>query len=363
MIPASAYEGYQTPRDAYETMLAKQIIACDPRQQEVVDSLQILHDSLTRPAPKRTLLTLFQKDMLTYTQGLYIWGRVGRGKSMLMDLFFHTIPFVEKRRVHFHAFMQEVHRRMHTLRQQKSEDLVRSLVEELAQNTRLLCFDELQATDPADGTLLYRLFEGLFAEGITIVTTSNRSPAEIYSGVQADRFSKFKTILQEKLEICALDSATDYRMQKKLHNSKRFVHPLGNEAGAFIEGILHILAKDCKGMPTELPVQGRVLTLITYNGDIAEASFAELCNQPLGAADYLSLAEHCEALILTDIPQITPEMRNEAKRFVTLIDVLYEHRTELYCTAEVPIEQLYAAGDGSFEFQRTVSRLTEMTGK
>ena len=291
---------------------------------------------------------------------VYIWGHVGRGKSMLMDLFFDAAPVASKRRVHFHAFMQEVHRRLHNYRQSKSgADPVIALARDIASETTLLCFDELQATDVADATLLYRLFEGLFAAGVTILSTSNHPPVSLYTGgIQRERFTKFIELLKDNMQVVSLASPSDYRylQLKSLHKT----YHAGAGAEAFIGEILAHLNAASEPKYDLLVVHGRSVNFMLYGEDIGRFTFRELCEQPLGAADYLALSNRLDTVILTGIPALPPEKRNEAKRFVTLIDTLYERKVKLICTAATPPEGIYAEGDGSFEFARTVSRLVEM---
>ncbi len=291
---------------------------------------------------------------------LYIWGSVGRGKSMVMDLFFDAAPTTNKRRVHFHAFMQEVHRRLHNYRQNKSgADPVVTLARDIAKETSLLCFDELQATDVADATLLHRLFEGLFNAGVVVVSTSNHPPASLYTGgIQRERFNKFVALLKEQMQVISLQSQSDYRYLQ-LRSLQKTYHA-GAGAEAFINEILEHLNAKTDPVYDLLIVQGRSLSFMFYGEGIGRFSFRELCEQPLGAADYLALSNRLDTVILTDIPALPPEKRNEAKRFVTLIDTLYERKIKLICTATTEPEGIYAEGDGSFEFARTVSRLVEM---
>ena len=294
------------------------------------------------------------------TKGLYIWGNVGRGKSMLMDLFFEAAPITQKRRVHFHAFMQEVHGSMHQFRQ-NHKDPVLELVHQLADKTRLLCFDELQATDVADATLLYRLFSGLFNAGVTIVSTSNHPPASLYTGgVQKERFAKFIKLIESHMQVMGLSSNEDYRQNQIKSLQRTYFSPLGKDADAFIADTLEHLCDHPKPVHDVFSVHGRKITFRRYGHAIGYFTFQELCAQPLGAADYLAIAKRLKTVILVDIPHLTPENRNEAKRFVTLVDILYEQHTKLICTAATAPQQLYTDGDGAFEFQRTVSRLMEM---
>jgi len=297
---------------------------------------------------------------------IYLWGHVGRGKSMVMDLFFEAAPIPSKRRVHFHAFMQEVHERLHFFRSSNDRgksgaDPVVMLAKAIAKETRLLCFDELQATDVADATLLYRLFEGLFSEGVIIVSTSNHPPVSLYTGgIQRERFNKFIALIKDKMEVISLSSPSDYRYLQLKSLQKVFHVGLGKSGEDFIAEVLeHLNVKEAPSHDM-LVVQGRSLSFMLYDDSIGRFTFRELCEQPLGAADYLALSNRLNTLILTGIPALPMEKRNEAKRFVTLVDTLYERKIKLICTSAVPPEKIYEQGDGTFEFARTVSRLIEM---
>jgi len=338
----------------YERLVASGKVKNDAAQREVLAALETLRTQLTKPRS-----SLFKKQN-SPLRGLYIWGNVGRGKSMLMDLFFDNTPVEKKCRVHFHAFMQEVYARIHKLRQEKQADPVALLARQLALETSLLCFDELQATDVADATLLYRLFTGLFDANVTIVSTSNHPPATLYTGgVQRERFAKFIALIEEKMQVMPLSSPADYRhMQiKSLHQV--YFHPLGKAADLFLEAILKSLNASAPRQST-LSVHGRITQFTLYNDSVGRFSFRELCESALGPADYLAIAKRLDTVILTGIPNLTPEKRNEAKRFVTLIDTLYEHKVKLIATAAAAPAELYEHGDGAFEFKRTVSRLAEM---
>jgi len=350
----------------YDELVQNGHIKDDAAQREILHALEalLLQLSRSRTPQKPGFFSRWLKKAETDAplRGLYIWGNVGRGKSMLVDLFFAHVPLVQKRRVHFHAFMQEVHARIHHLRNDSryNGDPVAVLAQQLAGETALLCFDELQATDVADATLLYRLFQGLFDGGVTIVSTSNHPPATLYTGgVQRERFTKFITLITEKMQVMALSSPADYRhMQlKSLHKVYHF--PLA-DAEAFITDVLEHVCANTTPKEDMLSVQGRVTPFMRYNHSIGRFSFAELCESALGPADYIAISKRLDTVILTEIPKLPPEKRNEAKRFVTLIDSLYEHKVKLICTAEVPPEAIYGEGDGDFEFKRTVSRLAEM---
>ena len=339
----------------YEALVAGRKIIDDDAQRNVLRQLQALLDSFA-PAPKK--FRLFGKSKpKEILSSLYIWGSVGRGKSMLMDLFFDAAPVANKRRVHFHAFMQEVHARIHKLRQSGAGDPVALLARELADEHSLLCFDELQATDVADASLLFRLFEGVFERGVSVVSTSNHPPSSLYTGgVQAERFDKFITLLEGQMDIAALSSPEDYRYLQGEPTQKTYICPLGAQADAFVESVVSSKTKTQE----TLAVQGRKLPFTAYDGSMGRFTFHELCETALGPADYLALAKRLKTLILTDIPRLPPEKRNEAKRFVTLIDTLYEHKVKLIATAATPPEGIYTDGHGAFEFHRTVSRLVEM---
>lgn len=354
------------PESAYYALIEQGKVQFDPAQLEVLAHLQTLHEQLAEAVQPKGFFSSLRRKKTVAPASLYIWGNVGRGKSMLMDLFFSLAPPEKKRRVHFHRFMQDVHAGLHRLRQQtrtgeRSGDPLMLLVEEISAGVQLLCFDELQATDVADASLLHRLFDALFETGVVMVATSNHPPASLYTGgVQRERFSKFIHLLEARMQVVALSSPRDYRTQAVKSLQKVYHSPLGRDADLFITHTLDTLAPEIRPEKRSISVHGRTIPLTFYGDAIASASFRELCEIPLGPADYLAIAAGCEMLVLTGIPALSPEKRNEAKRFVTMVDALYEQKTTLLCTAAAPPEELYPAGDGSFEFQRTVSRLREM---
>ncbi len=295
------------------------------------------------------------------TKGLYIFGEVGRGKSMLMDLFYDHCSLSDKRRVHFHAFMLEVHAFMHQWREGNEGDPIKPLSRHIRESASLLCFDEFHVTDIADAMILGRLFSELFNSGLIMVATSNRHPDDLYkNGLQRQRFVPFIELLKQDAHIVELTAAQDYRLLHMRALSTMYFTPLGQEASEFAENSFAELTQFAKPLPGILKVNGRHIELPSVHGDIVMAGFSDLCEKALGAADYLELAYDYSALILYDIPKLNADKLNEAKRFVTLIDALYEHKVKLICTAEVSPEQLYTEGKGSFEFERTVSRLIEM---
>ena len=358
----------------YDELVASGHIRNDEAQRQVLAALQTLIASLPAQQESNGIRAQIAKWIpglryaapATATTGIYIWGNVGRGKSMLMDLFFENAPIAKKRRVHFHAFMQEVHARLHELRNAHhyQGDPVVTLAKEISDTTRLLCFDELQASDPADASLLHRLFSGLFEHSVVIVSTSNHPPSSLYTGgVQRERFDKFIALIEKNMQVLALSSDSDYRMTQIKSLQSRYFTPLGKEADAFIEETIKRLGLGAAPRDDVLSVQGRVTHFHFYPPKTGLFSFDDLCRKNLGAIDYLALARRLDTVILTDIPTLSPEQRNEAKRFVTLIDALYENKVKLVCTAATLPEGVYTDGDGSFEFKRTVSRLAEMQGE
>ncbi|PWK61512.1 cell division protein ZapE [Roseicyclus mahoneyensis] len=347
----------------YDTRVAEGLLRPDPAQRAALLRLEDLRERLeVRQKPQTGLFARFRKPELPEgKQGLYLWGGVGRGKSMLMDLFFQHAPTTEKRRVHFHAFMQEVQAGLHEARKTGVDDAIKPVAEGIARNLKLLCFDEMQITDIADAMIVGRLFEKLFAAGVVIVTTSNRPPRDLYKdGLNRQLFLPFIQLLEDRMEVDQLDAMTDYR-QDRLAGSPVYFAPLGAQATAAINEIW----RDLTGAREEelcLEVKGREVRLPRYWAGMARASFWDLCGQPLGPADYLALVGAVKLLVLEGIPRLDATKFNEAKRFVTLIDALYEGHVRLICTAEDAPERLYLEGSGSFEFERTASRLREMEG-
>lgn len=357
------------PETAYFSLVDADHVQEDEAQLIVLEHLQLLHEQLLEASAPKSPLTLLTGRRKNEISGLYIWGSVGRGKSMLMDLFFQTAPVEKKRRVHFHRFMQEVHEKLHEIRQEsrhkgKGGDPVAILVRQLTDAVELLCFDELQATDVTDASLIFRIFEGLFESGVVVVSTSNHPPETLYTGgVQRERFDKLTALLREKMQEVPLTSSIDYRTRQLKSLTRLFYHPLGKDADWFIHDVLSNIAPHLRPVSQMFTVHGHEINITVYGDSIGRADFAMLCGQAYGAADYLAIADEYDIFILTNVPRLTPENRNEAKRFVTLIDTLYEHKVKLIMTSDAPPEQLYPEGHGSFEFQRTVSRLMEMQGR
>ncbi|TBX15989.1 cell division protein ZapE [Nioella sediminis] len=345
----------------YDTRVSEGLLRPDPAQREVLLLLEDLRDKLEeRPAkPTGFLGRFFKPAVPDGTRGLYLWGGVGRGKSMLMDLFHAHAGVARKRRVHFHAFMQEIQSGLHEARKSGAEDALKPVAEAVIRDVDLLCFDEMQITDIADAMIVGRLFQMLFDAGVVVVTTSNRPPEDLYKdGLNRQLFLPFIDILNDKLEVHEITSLTDYR-QHRLAGEKTYFAPANAESRRAIDEIW----RDLTGGKSEelvLEVKGREVHLPRYWAGMARAEFWDLCGQALGPADYLALAGAVKLLVLENVPRLDSSKFNEAKRFVTLVDALYEARTRVIISAEEEPERLYLEGSGSFEFERTASRLREM---
>ena len=293
-------------------------------------------------------------------RGLYIHGPVGRGKSMLMDLFFENVKVEPKRRVHFHDFMAEVHAAVKSFRDSEPGDPIPKVARKIRQSAVLLCFDEFQVSDIADAMILGRLFAELFAMGVVVVATSNRIPSNLYeNGINRQLFLPAIALIEKSMDVLRLDGPIDYRLAR-LERSAVYFSPLSREADLALDELWLDLTGVHEGTPDSVEVMGRALAIREQARGVARFSFAELCAAALGPQDYLAIADRYHAVVLRGIPKLRPENRNEARRFVTLIDALYERSAKLVATAEAPPAELYPAGDGSFEFERTVSRLMEM---
>jgi len=298
--------------------------------------------------------------------GVYLWGGVGRGKSMLMDLAFDNIAVSPKRRTHFHAFMLEVHQRLREARKSEEGDPVIHVASEIAEEVKFLAFDEMMVTNSADAMIMSRLFTALIDEGVAIVTTSNRPPRDLYKdGLNRELFLPFIGLIERRMEVVPLNGPTDYRLDR-MQGLDTWLVPNGPEATAKLSNAFFRMTdyppEDRANVPSEeLDVGGgRSLHVPKSLKGVAVFSFKRLCGEPRGAADYLAIARRFHTVIIVGIPVMTRAMRNEAARFVTLIDALYEHRVKLLAAADAVPAELYPSGDGRFEFERTVSRLEEM---
>ena len=346
-------------------------LADDPVQRRAAAELDALLARLSDYDPDGGVFGLFRDDA---PKGLYLWGGVGRGKSMLMDVFFRLAPLTPKRRVHFHAFMADVHRRIHAWRKLSQrerrahphhkrgdgDDPIAPVARGIASEAMLLCFDEFHVTDITDATILGRLFEALWEAGVVVLATSNRAPDDLYkNGLNRALFEPFIRMMPEHLVIFDFDGQTDHRL-RQLTAAPVYYTPLNAQTEAAMDAAWMRLTADARMRPTEVMVQGRTLTIERTGSGCAREHFHALCDRALGASDYLAVAETFHTLMLDGVPAMDRDQRNIAKRFVALVDALYETRTKLVMSAETEPAGLYPAGDGAFEFQRTVSRLMEM---
>jgi cell division protein ZapE len=345
---------------AYNRLVKANELKPDPAQAKAAEAL----DRLASP-PKSLFARMFGPDS-DGPEGVYLWGGVGRGKSMLMDLAFAHLELHPKRRVHFHEFMLDTHQRLRRARASEEGDPIEPVAEEIAGEARLLCFDEMQVTNPADAMILSRLFTKLLAEGVKVVTTSNRPPRDLYKdGLNRELFLPFIELIERRMLVVPVDGPTDYRLDR-LDGVEVWHVPNGPEATAALSRAFFQLTdypvEDRAKVPAEeLDVGGgRTLHVPKSLKGVAVFSFRRLCGEPRGAADYLAIARRYHTVIVVGIPVMGRDRRNEAARFVTLIDGLYEHKVKLLAAADAEPAGLYPEGDGSFEFQRTVSRLEEM---
>ena len=355
----------------YLSLVAQARLSPDEAQRHAVQELQALATRLEahRLARKGSALGwLFgRKQAPDPIRGLYLWGSVGRGKTMLMDLFHEELQVQRKRRAHFHAFMADVHQRIHAWRQKaragevRGDDPIVPVAQALADEAWVLCFDEFSVTDIADAMILGRLFKALFERGVVVVATSNVEPSLLYrNGLNRALFEPFIALIQQRMQVMHLAALTDYRMEK-LAGRRVYHWPAGTAQREALDEAFADLGDGRVGA-RRLDLGGRSLDVPQASGGVARLSFEELCARPLGALDYLALARNFHTLVLDEIPRLDFNRRNEAKRFITLIDILYEHRVKLICSAEAPPDRLYKAelGHEAFEFDRTISRLTEM---
>lgn len=349
-------------RERYRAMLRSGALQPDMAQAMAVDKLQLLANRVARyQRPTRTdTFSFFTRKRGEVPSGLYICGGVGGGKTMLMDLFYESVDVAAKRRDHFHAFMAEVHERAGAFRKESKGDPIEEVGKDIARDSRLLCFDEFHVTDIADAMILGRLFDTLFEAGIVLVATSNQPPRDLYKdGLNRNLFEPFIAELEQRVEVLALEATRDYRLEK-LSGSPLYFHPLDAAARDNLQKLWVSLTGTARGTPREITVVGRKLHVPEAATGAARFSFADLFEQPLGANDYLALAREFRTIFVEGVPVMGPEKRNEARRFITFIDTLYDTRTSLVVTAEAEPDALYRAGDGAELFQRTASRLMEM---
>jgi cell division protein ZapE len=357
-------------RQRYETLAQSGGLEPDENQRALADALDALIGELNeraRTSKKSALGWLLARGKKSPPRGLYIWGPVGRGKTLLMDLFFDAAPIQAKRRIHFHRFMEDAHARINAFRRKlkageaKGDDPIPPVAAEIASEIRLLCFDEFAVHDIADAMILGRLFAQLFARGVTIVATSNIAPDDLYAGgLNRVLFLPFIALIKEHMTVFHLDAPRDYRLDAS-GSERRYVTPLGREADACLDAHFRHLTRRERGTPRELTVKGRRIVVPEAVDGVARFSFDDLCARPLGAGDYLRIAAAFHTLIIAGIPVLGLAMRNEARRLINLVDTLYDNRIRLIVSAAAEPLALWT-GDGSegLDFARTASRLIEM---
>jgi len=368
------------PLAAYRARLASGEVGTDPSQALVAERLQALWTQLRgyaadRPAEEAGFFSrMFRKrrdDMPEdFPHGLYLVGDVGRGKSMLMDLFFDAADVPRKRRIHFHQFMQEAHQRIyawrrapHRLADPHSDDPIPPLADTIAAEASLLCFDEFQVNDVADAMILGRLFKALFARGVVVVATSNTRPDDLFADQPGrDAFLPFIALLKQHLDVLVMAGSRDWRRQR-LRGLPTWHVPVDDRADRALDAAFHELTAGAKARPERLMIMGHVLAVPLAAHGVARFDFDALCGQPLGAGDYLALATHYQAVVLDGVPRLSPDNYDLARRFIVLIDALYDHRVKLVASADATPDQLYERGEGARAFERTASRLEEMQSK
>jgi cell division protein ZapE len=351
----------------YDALIASGELRADPDQRAAAERLDRLQRELEASPPASGFLgKIFGSKPAPPPRGLYIWGGVGRGKSMLMDLFVETLAITAKRRVHFHAFMLEVDRRIAEARKAQRPDPLVAVALEMASGLKCIAFDEMVVTNTADAAIMGRFFTALMGAGTVIVTTSNRPPRDLYKdGLNRSLFLPFIDLVEARMDVLSLNGPTDYRLDR-IGGLAMWHAPIGDAATAQVREAFFRLTdfepEDAAHVPSgELDLGGgRTLHVPKSLKGVGVFSFRKLCGANRGAADYLAIAQAFHTVILVGIPKMGPENRNEAIRFTKLIDALYEHRVKLFVTAAAEPEELYQSGDGAFEFERTVSRLNEM---
>ncbi len=345
----------------YDRMVEAGDLRPDAAQRAVMPLFEPLRDWLARPAaPSGRLRGWLSRGTPAPAPGLYLWGGVGRGKSMLMDLFVAHVDAAAARRVHFHAFMQEIHAGLHAARKRGAEDALVPVADKVIAETRLLALDEMQITDITDAMIVGRLFERLLDGGVAVGTTSNRPPDDLYKdGLNRALFLPFIELLKTRMKVHEIQSETDYR-QHRLAGAQVWFTPADARARAEMARIWDELTGHDPGTPLRLPLKGREVVVPYAHNGVGRGRFWDFCGQPLGPADYLAIANALRVLIIEDIPYLSATNYNEARRFVTLIDTVYEARMRLIASAAAAPDRLYTEGEGLFEFDRTVSRLHEM---
>ncbi|MGB6118249.1 MAG: cell division protein ZapE [Mesorhizobium sp.] len=376
MSSHAGLKAHGTVTEEYEHLVERDEVRRDPLQVEVASRFDRLVRELSESgvATKSNVLgwMFARRRRPSVARGLYVHGGVGRGKTMLMDMFFRVVPLKRKRRAHFNEFMTDVHDRITAHRKAvkdgraKGDDPIPPVAADIAREARLLCFDEFTVTDIADAMVLARLFTALFAEGVTLVATSNVAPENLYKdGLNRGLFLPFLKVLEDNVEVVTLDTPTDYRMLK-LNALPVYLHPLGPQADGQMDEAWATIVEGQGEAPVEIELMGRSIHVARGAGRAARMSFADLCEAPLGARDYLALADRFDTFVIDHIPILDQSLRNPAKRFILLIDTLYDRRKRVIVSAAAAPDELYQGRPGvteAFEFIRTASRLVEMQSK
>ena len=339
----------------YDEKISNKILAFDASQANAVTLLSKIDEDLSKRY--KGIFSAIKKSNLL--KGVYLWGGVGRGKSMIMDLFFESTTIKKKRRVHFHAFMQEIHEEIFEVRKTGASDAIEPIAKQISKTTDLLCFDELQITDITDAMIIGRLFDRITNNGVFIVATSNRPPEDLYKdGLNRNLFLPFISFLQRNFDVFKFTAGVDYR-QIGLTSKKRFFSPINEKNKLEVDAIWESFLE---GPPSELKLKlkSRSVSITKFLNGVGRMEFEDLCNKPLGPADFLAIASSVRVLIIDNIPKLGRDKNNQAKRFSTLIDVLYEQKVILIASAATIPEKIFEAGEGSFEFERTASRISEM---
>mgnify|MGYP003126763102 CR=1 FL=1 len=352
-----------TPWQRYQADLQREDFSHDPAQEAAVHLLQDLYERLLASQQQQTgglssLLGKLRKQQPEPEKGLYLWGGVGRGKTYLVDTFFDCLPFERKLRVHFHRFMQRVHTELTSLDGQKNP--LQIVADRLAEEAVVICFDEFFVTDIGDAMILGGLMEALFARGVTLVATSNIVPQRLYeNGLQRQRFMPVIALVEKHTQVFNLDAGVDYRL-RTLQQAELYHSPLDEAADVSLRKSFDALAVEPGKHWERIEVNNRYLTVRCLAEDVAWFDFAELCDGPRSQNDYIELARIFHAVLLSGVPEFTPDLNDQARRFVNLVDEFYDRNVKLVMAAQKPLLELYAGGSLEFEFQRTQSRLQEM---